>query len=143
MWVGCGWVSGLDVIYFGCFQALTFQKINRIITAVDSQPMFDGGVLINVLGRLQVRFVGYVDYDYWKRSCFIDGWRSTSCLRSNVRIEAVWRQFLRTTRHIPPRATRLFVATIPVELCAIFNPNNNACAFIKKMSNSDVITPGC
>nr|CAH7750424.1 unnamed protein product [Callosobruchus chinensis] len=33
--------------------ALTFQKINRIITAVDSQPMFDGGVLINVLGRLQ------------------------------------------------------------------------------------------
>lgn len=35
-------------------QSLSFQKINRIITAVDSQPMFDGGVLINVLGRLQV-----------------------------------------------------------------------------------------
>ncbi|XP_059612193.1 probable nuclear transport factor 2 [Phlebotomus argentipes] len=34
-------------------QGLTFQKINRIITSVDSQPMFDGGVLINVLGRLQ------------------------------------------------------------------------------------------
>ncbi|KAF7413354.1 hypothetical protein HZH68_001843 [Vespula germanica] len=34
--------------------SLTFQKINRIITAIDSQPMFDGGVLINVLGRLQV-----------------------------------------------------------------------------------------
>jgi hypothetical protein len=33
--------------------SLSFQKINRIITAVDSQPMFDGGVLINVLGRLQ------------------------------------------------------------------------------------------
>ncbi|CAH1405574.1 unnamed protein product [Nezara viridula] len=33
--------------------ALTFQKINRIITSVDSQPMFDGGVLISVLGRLQ------------------------------------------------------------------------------------------
>ncbi|KAJ8932095.1 hypothetical protein NQ314_014944 [Rhamnusium bicolor] len=33
--------------------ALSFQKINRIITAIDSQPMFDGGVLINVLGRLQ------------------------------------------------------------------------------------------
>ena len=32
---------------------LAFQKINRMITAVDSQPMFDGGVLINVLGRLQ------------------------------------------------------------------------------------------
>lgn len=36
------------------FQSLTFQKINRVITAVDSQPTFDGGVLINVLGRLQV-----------------------------------------------------------------------------------------
>ncbi|XP_058831427.1 probable nuclear transport factor 2 isoform X1 [Topomyia yanbarensis] len=34
-------------------QSLTFQKINRAITAIDSQPMFDGGVLINVLGRLQ------------------------------------------------------------------------------------------
>lgn len=33
--------------------SLSFQKINRIITSVDSQPMFDGGVLINVLGRLQ------------------------------------------------------------------------------------------
>lgn len=33
--------------------SLAFQKINRIITAVDSQPMFDGGILINVLGRLQ------------------------------------------------------------------------------------------
>ncbi|CAD1468253.1 unnamed protein product [Heterotrigona itama] len=35
------------------YNSLTFQKINRIITAIDSQPMFDGGVLINVLGRLQ------------------------------------------------------------------------------------------
>jgi hypothetical protein len=25
-----------------------------MITAVDAQPMFDGGVLINVLGRLKV-----------------------------------------------------------------------------------------
>ncbi|KAG8238273.1 hypothetical protein J437_LFUL017413, partial [Ladona fulva] len=32
---------------------LPFQKITRVITAVDSQPMFDGGVIINVLGRLQ------------------------------------------------------------------------------------------
>lgn len=41
-------------------QSLTFQKINRIITAIDSQPMFDGGVIINVLGRLQVSiFLGY------------------------------------------------------------------------------------
>uniref|UniRef100_A0A182WL39 NTF2 domain-containing protein n=1 Tax=Anopheles minimus TaxID=112268 RepID=A0A182WL39_9DIPT len=34
-------------------QSLTFQNIKRVLTAVDSQPMFDGGVLINVLGRLQ------------------------------------------------------------------------------------------
>jgi len=34
-------------------QSLTFQKISRVLTAIDSQPMFDGGVLINVLGRLQ------------------------------------------------------------------------------------------
>lgn len=33
--------------------SLTFQKINRMVTSVDSQPMFDGGVLICVLGRLQ------------------------------------------------------------------------------------------
>ncbi|KAL1140259.1 hypothetical protein AAG570_000191 [Ranatra chinensis] len=33
--------------------SLTFQKINRAFTSVDSQPMFDGGILINVLGRLQ------------------------------------------------------------------------------------------
>ncbi|XP_028129237.1 probable nuclear transport factor 2 [Diabrotica virgifera virgifera] len=34
--------------------SLGFQNINRQLTEVDSQPMFDGGVLINVLGRLQV-----------------------------------------------------------------------------------------
>ncbi|XP_055371173.1 probable nuclear transport factor 2 [Condylostylus longicornis] len=33
--------------------SLSFQKISRVLTAVDSQPTFDGGVLINVLGRLQ------------------------------------------------------------------------------------------
>ncbi|XP_053949009.1 probable nuclear transport factor 2 [Anastrepha obliqua] len=33
--------------------SLSFQKISRVITAIDSQPMFDGGVLINVLGRLK------------------------------------------------------------------------------------------
>ncbi|XP_011308964.1 probable nuclear transport factor 2 isoform X1 [Fopius arisanus] len=33
--------------------SLGFQKITRVLTAVDSQPMFDGGVLIHVLGRLQ------------------------------------------------------------------------------------------
>ena len=35
------------------FQSLTFQKIQHIITKVDCQPMFDGGILINVLGQLK------------------------------------------------------------------------------------------
>jgi len=34
-------------------QSLTFQKIAHLITAVDCQPSFDGGVLINVLGQLK------------------------------------------------------------------------------------------
>ena len=32
----------------------TQQKIAHLITAVDCQPMFDGGILINVLGQLKV-----------------------------------------------------------------------------------------
>lgn len=46
-----------SVVFFNFLQSLTFQKINRVITAIDSQPMFDGGVLISVLGRLQVSIV--------------------------------------------------------------------------------------
>jgi hypothetical protein len=34
--------------------SLTFQKIAHVITAVDCQPTFDGGILINVLGQLKV-----------------------------------------------------------------------------------------
>ena len=34
-------------------QSLTFQKIAHLITAVDCQPSFDGGVLINVPGQLK------------------------------------------------------------------------------------------
>merc|ERR1711860_266550 len=33
--------------------SLTFQKIAHIITSVDSQPTFDGGVMVNVLGQLK------------------------------------------------------------------------------------------
>jgi len=33
--------------------SLTFQKIQHLVTAVDCQPMFDGGILINVLGQLK------------------------------------------------------------------------------------------
>ena len=35
--------------------SLTFQKIQHLITTVDCQPMFDGGILVNVLGQLKVR----------------------------------------------------------------------------------------
>ncbi|XP_018495671.1 probable nuclear transport factor 2 isoform X1 [Galendromus occidentalis] len=35
------------------FQALTFQKICHVITATDCQPMFDGGIMIVVLGQLK------------------------------------------------------------------------------------------
>lgn len=35
------------------FQSLTFQKIQHVITTVDSQPTFDGGVLVSVLGQLK------------------------------------------------------------------------------------------
>jgi hypothetical protein len=33
--------------------SLTFQKIQHLITAIDCHPMFDGGILINVLGQLK------------------------------------------------------------------------------------------
>ena len=34
--------------------SLTFQKIAHLITAIDCQPCFDGGICINVLGQLKV-----------------------------------------------------------------------------------------
>ena len=34
--------------------SLTFQKIAHLVTTVDCQPTFDGGILINVLGQLKV-----------------------------------------------------------------------------------------
>ena len=36
--------------------SLTFQRIAHSITAIDCQPMFDGGILINVLGQLKVKY---------------------------------------------------------------------------------------
>ena len=39
------------------FGALTFQKIAHLVTAIDCQPMFDGGILINVLGQLKVIYL--------------------------------------------------------------------------------------
>lgn len=35
-------------------QSLAFEKIERNIQAVDSQPMSDGGMLIHVFGELKV-----------------------------------------------------------------------------------------
>jgi hypothetical protein len=35
-------------------QSLTFQKIQHVMTSVDCHPMFDGGILINVIGQLKV-----------------------------------------------------------------------------------------
>ncbi|XP_059473653.1 probable nuclear transport factor 2 [Neocloeon triangulifer] len=35
------------------FSSLGFKNISRMITAVDPQPMFDGGIVISVIGRLQ------------------------------------------------------------------------------------------
>ncbi|KAH8358928.1 hypothetical protein KR093_003363 [Drosophila rubida] len=32
---------------------LSIQKISRVITTIDSQPTIDGGILVNVMGRLQ------------------------------------------------------------------------------------------
>lgn len=34
-------------------QSLSFQKIQHLVTAIDSQPTMDGGVLIVVLGQLK------------------------------------------------------------------------------------------
>lgn len=35
------------------FQSLTFSKIQHVITLIDSQPTFDNGVLVTVLGQLK------------------------------------------------------------------------------------------
>ncbi|KAH8286849.1 hypothetical protein KR018_002024 [Drosophila ironensis] len=45
-------IEGADKI-LEKFKSLCFQKITRLINAVDSQPTFDGGVLITVIGRLK------------------------------------------------------------------------------------------
>ena len=49
----CDFVQGAAKI-MEKIASLTFQKIAHLITAVDCQPMFDGGIAINVLGQLKV-----------------------------------------------------------------------------------------
>ena len=39
---------------FKNFKGLTFQKVNHLITAVDSQVTVEQGILINVIGQLKV-----------------------------------------------------------------------------------------
>ena len=33
--------------------SLTFQSIAHIVTSIDCHPMFDGGILVNVMGQLK------------------------------------------------------------------------------------------
>jgi len=33
--------------------SLTFQNIAHIVTSIDCHPMFDGGILVNVMGQLK------------------------------------------------------------------------------------------
>ncbi|KAF6206304.1 hypothetical protein GE061_017534 [Apolygus lucorum] len=74
--------------------SLAFQKINRIITSVDSQPMFDGGVLINVLGRLQTDDDPPHDYSQTFPSSLIDILdKNSSALREKVRLQRSLKQF--------------------------------------------------
>lgn len=35
------------------YQGLTFKTIQHVISTVDSQPMFDGGVIVSVIGQLK------------------------------------------------------------------------------------------
>jgi hypothetical protein len=35
-------------------KGLTFQKVSRLVTAVDTQVTVEQGILINVIGQLQV-----------------------------------------------------------------------------------------
>ena len=37
-------------------KGLTFQKVSRLVTAIDTQVTVEQGILINVIGQLQVRF---------------------------------------------------------------------------------------
>ena len=53
-------------------QTLTFQKIAHLITAVDCQPMFDGGILINVLGQLKVILFPIINVNLKNKIYFLE-----------------------------------------------------------------------
>ena len=52
--------------------SLTFQKIQRSITACDAQPTFDGGVLISVLGQLKVILFDFFGFFFAERLLKLD-----------------------------------------------------------------------
>merc|ERR1712044_108842 len=37
--------------------SLTFQSIAHIVTSIDCHPMFDGGILVNVMGSLRLTMI--------------------------------------------------------------------------------------
>ncbi|EYC18098.1 hypothetical protein Y032_0028g1674 [Ancylostoma ceylanicum] len=43
----------LSKILITVFQSLTFKQIQRAITKCDSQPLYDGSILVMVLGQLK------------------------------------------------------------------------------------------
>ncbi|PIO67723.1 nuclear transport factor 2 domain protein [Teladorsagia circumcincta] len=47
--------KGRDAI-LAKFSSLTFKQIQRAITKCDSQPLYDGSILVMVLGQLKVFF---------------------------------------------------------------------------------------
>jgi hypothetical protein len=46
-------VKGRDAI-LQKFQSLSFQKIAHAITCLDCQPLYDGSIMVMVLGQLKV-----------------------------------------------------------------------------------------
>ena len=45
-------VKGRDAI-LGKFSTLTFKQIQRAITKSDAQPLYDGSILVSILGQLK------------------------------------------------------------------------------------------
>ena len=64
----------LRVIYFNFKQGLTFQKVSRLVTAVDTQVTVEQGILINVIGQLQVNIISILkiyNYNYYYYYVFL------------------------------------------------------------------------
>ncbi len=70
------------------FQSLSFQKVTRCVTAVDSQITVEQGIMINVIGQLQVNNFFRHFFSYVKLisiiKIFEDRQRSASLIHANV-----------------------------------------------------------